>query len=60
MLPSFHTKIILCCAVVCRWRKQLDELKRRWCGEQAASDRGWANKLQEQQDRWLKVMADLL
>lgn len=39
----------------CRWRKQLDELKRRWCAEQAASDRAWAAKLEEQHKKWLKV-----
>jgi hypothetical protein len=38
-----------------RWHKQLDELKRRWCGEQAASDHAWAAKLEEQHNKWLKV-----
>jgi hypothetical protein len=49
----------LCCCTLClctaRWRKQLDELKRRWAAEQVASDRAWAAKLEEQHNKWLKV-----
>lgn len=53
-------KQMLCypAALLCgmpRWRKQLDELKRRWAAEQVASDRAWAAKLEEQHNKWLKV-----
>jgi hypothetical protein len=52
--------MLVAVAYLRRWRKQLDELKRRWCGEQAASDKAWAAKLEEQHNRWLKVCRHLM
>lgn len=44
-----------CRLPACRWRQQLEALKRRWAGEQLAADKAWAARLEEQHNKWLKV-----